>query len=261
MPRIRSIKPSFWTDEKVGQLPHGGRLLFLGLWTYADDEGRLKLNLTELKVQLFPYDATLRSSDLQMWLEQLIALGMVQKYAVRDNEVLIDYLFVRNLTRHQKIDHPTPSKLPAPPVLSDKPDSRAASRKFASSRAGGEGKGVGRGLGLEKNKEEKLGKEESSQLSAAAAFQAYEKNIGLLTPIISEKLMAWEADTSVEWVCDAIAEAATYNKRSMAYIEGCLKNWLENGRRPKGGKNERTGSIKREYTDEERQAAIGAPLR
>ena len=39
MARIRTIKPEFWSDEKVGGLPLACRLLFIGLWNFADDYG------------------------------------------------------------------------------------------------------------------------------------------------------------------------------------------------------------------------------
>ena len=32
MPRIRTIKPEFWTDEKIIELSLPARLLFIGLW-------------------------------------------------------------------------------------------------------------------------------------------------------------------------------------------------------------------------------------
>ena len=38
--RIRSIKPEFWTSEDVTDLTYFERLLFIGLWSYADDHGR-----------------------------------------------------------------------------------------------------------------------------------------------------------------------------------------------------------------------------
>jgi len=37
--RIRSIKPEFWKSETVAALSPLARLLFIGLWNYADREG------------------------------------------------------------------------------------------------------------------------------------------------------------------------------------------------------------------------------
>jgi hypothetical protein len=37
--RIRSIKPAFWTDEKINRLSNDAALFFIGLWNFADDYG------------------------------------------------------------------------------------------------------------------------------------------------------------------------------------------------------------------------------
>ena len=42
MPRIRTIKPEFWTDEKVGECSIPARLLFIATWNIADDRGNLE---------------------------------------------------------------------------------------------------------------------------------------------------------------------------------------------------------------------------
>ena len=39
MARIRSIKPEFFTSEAIAALQLSARLTFIGLWTYADDNG------------------------------------------------------------------------------------------------------------------------------------------------------------------------------------------------------------------------------
>lgn len=56
MARIRSIKPAFFLNEDVASLPLQWRLLFVGLWTQADREGRLEDRPMRLKAALFPYD-------------------------------------------------------------------------------------------------------------------------------------------------------------------------------------------------------------
>jgi hypothetical protein len=55
-PRIRTIKPEMWADEKVGQLSRDARLLFVGLITMADDEGRLRGCPAAILGHVFPYD-------------------------------------------------------------------------------------------------------------------------------------------------------------------------------------------------------------
>ena len=56
MPRIRSLKPDFFLDEDLAELPLWVRVLFEGLWCHADKEGRLEDRPQKLKAVIFPYD-------------------------------------------------------------------------------------------------------------------------------------------------------------------------------------------------------------
>ena len=39
MPRARNIKPSFFSNDELAEIPPVGRLLFIGMWTLADYKG------------------------------------------------------------------------------------------------------------------------------------------------------------------------------------------------------------------------------
>ena len=41
MARARNIKPGFFRNADLAELTFEARLLFIGLWTLADSEGRL----------------------------------------------------------------------------------------------------------------------------------------------------------------------------------------------------------------------------
>lgn len=111
MSRIRTIKPEFFTSQAVGDLPFGARLLFIGLWTQADDEGRLVDSPAVLKGQLFPFDEEVSYHDVSAWLEMLVEAGLIRQYEVDGKW----YFLVLGFTEHQRINRPTPSKFPAPP--------------------------------------------------------------------------------------------------------------------------------------------------
>lgn len=104
MARIRSIKPDFWTDEKIVELSAFARLLFIGLWNFADDDGRMVYSPKKIKMQIFPAD-TLDISEL---------FGEVRRELLVDIYVVdgVEYLQVKNFAQHQKIDKRTASKLP-----------------------------------------------------------------------------------------------------------------------------------------------------
>ena len=54
MPRIRAIKPEFFTHERLAELSPIDRLFFIGLWTVADREGRLENRPQRLKGLFVP---------------------------------------------------------------------------------------------------------------------------------------------------------------------------------------------------------------
>lgn len=109
MPRKRMIDPSFWRDEKIGRCPMLDRLLFIGLWNFAEDTGVGRANPLLIKADIFPYD-TLREADIKTSLAHLASLGLIQLY-IHDNQ---QYFYIPNFKKHQTINKPTPSTLPLP---------------------------------------------------------------------------------------------------------------------------------------------------
>jgi len=78
MARARNIKPGFFTNEELVELPFHTRLLFIGLWTLADREGRLEDKPKRIKMNLFPAD----SIDVDASLVELEASGFLKRYEV-----------------------------------------------------------------------------------------------------------------------------------------------------------------------------------
>jgi hypothetical protein len=105
--RIRSVKPEFWQDEKLSTVSRDARLLFIGLWNFADEQGRLRGNPKKIRGEVFPYDDDL---DVSALLDELSRIGCVVRYYVDGQS----YLWIRHFERHQKTDPRLTSKLPAP---------------------------------------------------------------------------------------------------------------------------------------------------
>ena len=61
-------------------------------------------------------------------------------------------------------------------------------------------------------------------------FTLYEENIGLLTPILADRLKEAEGIYPDVWIEEAIQHACAYNKRSWGYIEAILKRWRDEGK-------------------------------
>lgn len=59
MGRTRQIKYEFFLNEGLASLDPMARLLFIGLWTICDKEGRLEYRPARIKAQLFPYNEAL----------------------------------------------------------------------------------------------------------------------------------------------------------------------------------------------------------
>ena len=56
MARKRMIDPSIWQDEEFGSLSANAKVLFIGLFSNADDEGRIRANNAYIKSTVFMYD-------------------------------------------------------------------------------------------------------------------------------------------------------------------------------------------------------------
>lgn len=61
-------------------------------------------------------------------------------------------------------------------------------------------------------------------------YTLYEQNIGLLTPLLAEKLQDAEGRYPMDWIEAAFEEAVTNNKRSWRYIERILERWAAEGK-------------------------------
>jgi DnaD/phage-associated family protein len=61
-------------------------------------------------------------------------------------------------------------------------------------------------------------------------FELYERNIGMLTPLIAEELKEAETEYPAEFIEEAFREAVRLNKRSWRYIQRILENWRDQGR-------------------------------
>ena len=108
MPRIRTIKPEFWSDEKLSTLGVLDRLIFLGLISLADDYGRVQDNVKIIDAFIFPNtDDTSRDS-----LASLEAMNRIKRGKSTNGMPIIEII---SWDRHQKVDKPQPRNA-LPPI-------------------------------------------------------------------------------------------------------------------------------------------------
>lgn len=93
MARSRNIKPGFFRNADLAELGFETRLLFIGLWTIADRDGRLEDRPKQIKIEIFPAD----NVDCDTLLDDLSRMGMVNRYEVGGKR----YLHIINFDKHQ----------------------------------------------------------------------------------------------------------------------------------------------------------------
>ena len=108
MARARNIKPGFFRNADLVELPVETRLLFIGLWTLADREGRLEDRPRQIKMELFPAD----QFDVGAMLGQLQLSKFINRYEVDS----MKFIEVENFIKHQDPHYKEKaSEIPPPP--------------------------------------------------------------------------------------------------------------------------------------------------
>lgn len=94
MPRARSLKPGFFKNEELAACGFPAMLLFAGLWTIADREGRLEDRPKRIKAEIFPYHSNVSVEKLLSVLEKN---GFILRYEVDG----VKYIAIPTWKRHQ----------------------------------------------------------------------------------------------------------------------------------------------------------------
>ena len=106
MARIRTIKPEFWANEGLSALPEATHLLAAALLNYADDEGYFNANPKLVEAACSP----LREPSVRIH-ESLVSLHRVGYIRLGVGADGKRYGHVVHFVDHQRVSHPTPSKI------------------------------------------------------------------------------------------------------------------------------------------------------
>ncbi|RYE40895.1 MAG: hypothetical protein EOP24_39005 [Hyphomicrobiales bacterium] len=90
MPKIRGIKPELWTDENFVELSPLARLLWIGLWNFACDNGHVQNKPKQIKMRILPTDAV----DCDALLDEIEGQRLIERTA--------SWITIPNLSHHQK---------------------------------------------------------------------------------------------------------------------------------------------------------------
>jgi hypothetical protein len=154
--RIRTIKPEFWEDDRVGQLSPLARLVFIGSWNLADDAGRLRWSADYINASLFMYDR-LTTKKVAALMAEVEAQELVTPYEARGQRLA----FIPGW-HHQRIDKPQPARFPPPDGQHSQNDSGNGSGNEDGNAPRQEGKG-----------REGKGREQGMSPDGDPAFEAF----------------------------------------------------------------------------------------
>ena len=112
------VRPELWSSPTLSKVSRDAMLLFVGLWNYADDEGRAPSDPTLIRAALFPLREEVSDVDVEGWLRELAKVGVVKLYRARPRAKRgaggLNLYQVTSWREHQKIDRPTESRWPPP---------------------------------------------------------------------------------------------------------------------------------------------------
>jgi hypothetical protein len=98
MPRTRDIKPGFFKNEDLAQCSPLARILFEGLWCWADRAGRIEDRPQKLKIEILPYD----KCDIETLLKQLEQFNFIIRYEAEGKRCIWIPTFTQNQRIHPK---------------------------------------------------------------------------------------------------------------------------------------------------------------
>lgn len=107
MPRIRSITPDFWEDERFTNVSLPAWLLYIGMKNFACDDGVILANPIIIKSKVFPAREDIRKQQVSQWLQELVQNSILVPFEYQGKSYYImDF-------SSERIDKPQKSKIPA----------------------------------------------------------------------------------------------------------------------------------------------------
>lgn len=84
----RMLYAKIWTSEQFGYLSDKAKLLYVGMITLADDDGRLRGNPAYLRGQVFPYDENITIQEIKISRDEVEKSKLISVYEVDDCEYI-----------------------------------------------------------------------------------------------------------------------------------------------------------------------------
>ena len=98
--RSRNIKPGFFRNENLADLPLAARMLFIGLWCIADRRGMLENRPRKIAAEIFPYEPEI-AITVNSLLSHCERAGFI-RYLTDGSQ---EYIYIPTFLKHQSPHH------------------------------------------------------------------------------------------------------------------------------------------------------------
>lgn len=203
-------------NDELAEIEPLGRLLFAGLWTIADREGRLEDRPKKIKAEVLPYD----ECDIDKLLTSLNG-KFILRYEVDGNK----YIQILNFNKHQNPHKNENSSIIPPPP--EKIESSTVQVPEHSQTNPADSLSLDSfNLIPDTTTENPIPEKEPT---AAEVVKKFEKVFGrLFNPIEIQKLNYWQGKYLGSVILHALEIAVLNNKYKFSYIDGILLDWENN---------------------------------
>lgn len=211
MPTYRKLHTKTIDSFDFNELPNDfSRVCWLLLPLILDSEGRGIYNPAWIRSKMFPLREDVKLEIVQNAFECFATKKMIIVYEVNSKS----YFYIPSWKTYQTgTEREAKSTLPPPQELVESKSgvSQAEVEVTVSATATA-------------SVNESVNDSDSVNI-----YRFYEKNIGALTPIISDNLDDLEKTYTNYWVKKAIEESVKSEARNLKYIEAILKRWKKDG--------------------------------
>lgn len=115
MPTRRMIEPAIWQSESIGRLTIRQRLMFIGMFSNADDQGRLRASAPVIRSMIFPFD-DISIEDIETDILKIASENCIMLYGSNGSR----FAQVINWWVYQTPQWAYPSKIPKADGWSDR---------------------------------------------------------------------------------------------------------------------------------------------
>ncbi|MBP2655706.1 MAG: DnaD-like protein [Firmicutes bacterium] len=247
MPRKRDIKPGFFKNEDLGELPPLARLFFAGLWCWADREGRFEDRPKKLRADILAYD----NCDG----EELMQLLADRRFVIRYEVDGIRYGQINNFADHQS-PHPNEAASAIPVLVNEEsgicnlsateehvtPTVLVTKGQDASNDIVTDEQVTTNLLATDKqctcnpylsftsyssfNTETKRARDEET---VSEIFTVLQNKFGIINTGHRDLVLDMIDHYPCDWIIQAIDRAVKYKKRRVGYLDAILKGWRDEG--------------------------------